>query len=101
MGKVIAQSFDSFRAEVLQELEDTKRYRNFSVCVKEFEKLEGLDKFAESLLPLLNACWKLNKGIVFTAKKIDSLTHASMMLGMLRVAEDNLTRQKRKRGQNV
>ena len=80
-------TFEAYRRKVLKELSQVRVYKNFHVCVKSFEQAGGLEQFAASLFPLIKACWELDKSIEFTAQRIDTLTEANMVAGMLYAAE--------------
>jgi hypothetical protein len=88
-------TFEAYRRQVLKELTKLRIYKNFHVCVAAFAKVDGLDRFAESLFPLIKSCWQLGKSIEFTAQRIDTLTEANMMVGMLYAAEDKMDRRSR------
>lgn len=86
-------SFEAYRRLVLKELTKVKIYKNFHVCVKAFNEVGGIDKFAESLLPLLKSMWQLERSIEWAAQRLDTLTQANMMQGMLLVAEEKHDRR--------
>lgn len=77
------RDFSKFRIAILKELEDTDRYKYFFLCVRAHEKLGKLDKFANDLFPMLEACFQLKKSIGYTAEKLDSLTQFIMTSGIL------------------
>lgn len=91
----MALTFEGYRRQVLKELTKIKIYKNFHLCIDAFAKVNGLDQFAASLFPLIKSCWQLGKSIEFTAQRIDTLTEANMMAGMLYAAEDKLDRRSR------
>lgn len=89
-------TFEAYRRLTLKELTKVKVYPNFHQCVRAFETVGGLDKFAESLCPLLRTLWKNKWKIEDAAKKLDGLTEASMMAGMLYNAEVELDKKSRR-----
>lgn len=86
-------SFEAYRRQVLKELTKVKVYKNFHVCVKAFQQAGGLDNFAKSLFPLLKSMWQLGKSIEFAAQRVDTLTQANMMSGMLLAAEEQFDKR--------
>lgn len=86
-------TFEAYRRLCLKELTKVKTYPNFHVCVKAFEQVGGIEKFAENLHPLMRTLWKNKWKIEDAAKKLDNLTHVDMMAGMLYNAEVELDKK--------
>lgn len=75
---------------VLKELKKTSQYPNFHSTVRAFANLNALDTFAKDMLPVVKACYDLNKPIEFAAQKLNTLTEMQSMIALLNIAENKL-----------